>query len=106
MAEADLARLHGAYRDPEHEAERAEQRAKAAFSRGDRVRLRPRKGGDILDLALAGEAATVVGVEEDFDGRLHYMVTVDADPGADLGLSGQPGHRFFFSEAELERSEP
>jgi hydrogenase maturation protease len=67
------------------------------------VRLRPKPGGDVFDLALAGERATIASVEEDFEGRVHYAVTVDADPGRDLGASGMPGHRFFFSAEELER---
>jgi hypothetical protein len=72
------------------------------YAPGDRVVLRPAPGGDVLDLALVGEAATVLGIEEDVEGRVYYTVTVDADPGRDLGALGQPGHRFFFTEAELE----
>lgn len=30
---------------------------------GHRVRLRPRKGGDVFDMALAGKAATVEAIE-------------------------------------------
>ena len=38
-----------------------------------------------------------------FSGRRRFCtVTVDADPGRDLGLLGQPGHRFFFELDELE----
>jgi hypothetical protein len=33
---------------------------------GDRVRLRPRSGGDILDLALKEQSATVEGIEQDY----------------------------------------
>jgi hypothetical protein len=69
---------------------------------GDRVRLRPRGGADILDLVLAGKAATVVAIEQDFEGRVYLAVVVDEDPGKDLGLLRQPGHRFFFSPAEVE----
>ena len=69
---------------------------------GDRVRLRPRGRADILDLALAGMAATVESVEQDFDGRIYLAVTVDDDPGKDLGQLRQPGHRFFFSPEEVE----
>jgi hypothetical protein len=29
-------------------------------------------------------------------------VTVDDDPGQDLGRAGQPGHRFFFRTEEVE----
>ena len=69
---------------------------------GDRVRLRPRGRADILDLALAGMTATVESVEQDFDGRVYLAVTVDDDPGRDLGRLRQPGHRFFFAPEEVE----
>lgn len=74
-----------------------------AFAPGDAVRLVPKRGGDALDFVLSGERATVASVEEDFEGRVHYAVTVDADPGRDLGAAGMPGHRFFFCAEELER---
>jgi hypothetical protein len=66
------------------------------------VRLRPRKGGDIIDLALAGKLATVESVEQDYDGRVHLAVVLDEDPGRELGLMRQPGHRFFFGADEVE----
>jgi hydrogenase maturation protease len=69
---------------------------------GDRVRLRPRKGGDVLDIALAGQAATVEALEQDYEGKQHVCVVLDDDPGRDLGLLRQPGHRFFFSPEEIE----
>jgi hypothetical protein len=69
---------------------------------GDRVRLRPRGRADILDLALAGRAATVEAIEQDFEGRVYLAVTVDDDPGRDLGALRQPGHRFFFQPDEVE----
>jgi hypothetical protein len=69
---------------------------------GDRVRLRPRGRADILDLALAGKTATVQAIEQDYDGRAYLAVTVDEDPGKDLGALRQPGHRFFFSPEEVE----
>jgi hypothetical protein len=75
-----------------------------AFAPGDPVVLRPARGGEALDIVLSGQPATVVGVEEDVEGRVYYTVTVDADPGRDLGALGQPGHRFFFTEGELERA--
>jgi hydrogenase maturation protease len=69
---------------------------------GDRVRLRPRSGGDILDLALKGQSATVEGIEQDYEGKCHVCVVLDDDPGRDLGMMRQPGHRFFFDPAEIE----
>jgi hypothetical protein len=69
---------------------------------GDRVRLRPAGRADIMDLALAGRAATVEAIEQDFEGRVFLAVTVDDDPGKDLGALRQPGHRFFFRPDEVD----
>lgn len=69
---------------------------------GDRVRLKPRKGGDIMDLALAGQIATIEAIEQDYEGKQHVCVVLDADPGRDLGMLRQPGHRFFFEPSEVE----
>jgi hypothetical protein len=69
---------------------------------GGRVRLRPRGGADIFDLALAGKDATVTAIEQDYDGRVYVSVIVDDDPGKDLGALRQPGHQFFFRPEEVE----
>jgi hypothetical protein len=73
-----------------------------AITKGSRVRLHPRPGGDILDLALAGKVAYVEAIEQDFEDKVHVAVTVADDPGRDLGDERQPGHRFFFALEELE----
>jgi hydrogenase maturation protease len=73
---------------------------------GDRVKLRPRKGGDIFDLALAGQVATIEALEQDYEGKVHVCVVVDDDPGRDLGMMRQPGHRFFFDVDEVELLPP
>lgn len=65
---------------------------------GTRVKLRPRPGGDMLDLVLAGKTAVVDVVERDMEGRVHVGVRVDDDPGRDLG---ERGHRFFFAPEEV-----
>jgi hydrogenase maturation protease len=70
--------------------------------KGDRVRLRPRAGGDIFDLALAGQTAIIETIEQDYEGKLHLAVVLEDDPGKDLGMLRQPGHRFFFSIEEVE----
>jgi hydrogenase maturation protease len=70
--------------------------------RGDRVRLRPRSGGDVFDLALEGKIAAVESIEQDYEGKLHVCVVVEDDPGRDIGLMRQPGHRFFFAPSEVE----
>ena len=69
---------------------------------GDRVRLRPAGRADIFDIALAGKIATIASIEQDFENRIHLAVTVDDDPGRDLGMEGKPGHRFFFALDEVE----
>jgi hypothetical protein len=89
-------RLHGRLRRPAVEREQA-------IVVGERVRLRPKARADIFDLALSGRRATVRSVERDFEDRVHLSVTVDDDPGADLGVAGWPGHRFFFFLDEVER---
>ena len=73
---------------------------------GDRVRLHPRQGGDVLDIALAGQTALVEAIEQDYEGKVHVCVVLDDDPGRDLGLLRQPGHRFFFEAEELEPLPP
>ncbi len=69
---------------------------------GARVRLHPRQGGDIMDAALAGKIAIVEAFEQDYEGGVQAAVVIEDDPGRDLGMLRQPGHRFFFSLEEIE----
>lgn len=69
---------------------------------GSRVRLHPRQGGDVMDIALAGQIATIESIEQDYEGKNHVCVVLDQDPGRDMGLLRQPGHRFFFDAEEVE----
>ena len=69
---------------------------------GSRVRLQPRSGGDVLDIALSGKTALVESIEQDYEGKFHICVVVDEDPGRDIGIMRQPGHRFFFDPEEVE----
>jgi hypothetical protein len=69
---------------------------------GDRVRLWPQKKADIIDLVLEGQVAEIESIEVDYDDRVHLAVVLDDDPGRDLGMLRQPGHRFFFSPEEVE----
>jgi hydrogenase maturation protease len=73
---------------------------------GSRVRLQPRAGGDVFDLALAGRAAVIEAIEQDLEGEVTLAVVVEDDPGRDLGFARQPGHRFFFSLEEIEPLDP
>ena len=86
-----LLKLHGTMRD-----------VRTALKPGDRVRLRPAPGGDVFDVVLAGRIAIVESIEQDFDNRTHVAVVIEDDPGKDLGLMRQSGHRFFFSADEVE----
>ena len=73
---------------------------------GSRVRLRPRNGGDVMDIALTGQIATIECLEQDYEGKSHVCVVLDEDPGRDMGLLRQPGHRFFFDAEEIEPLSP
>ncbi len=72
------------------------------IGRGSRVVLRPRAGGDIMDVALNGKVAIVERVEEDFEGHVHLAVVIEDDPGRDMGEARLPGHRFFFVPEDVE----
>lgn len=70
--------------------------------KGDRVRIRPKGRADVMDLALAGKAAIIEAVEQDAENRVHLALVLDDDPGKDLGMMRQPGHRFFYTPDEVE----
>jgi hydrogenase maturation protease len=70
--------------------------------RRSRVRLNPRPGGDIWDVVLRGMVGIVEGIEQDVEGNVQLTVTIEDDPGRDLGDRKQPGHRFFFTPEEIE----
>ena len=72
------------------------------FKVGDRVRLQPRRGGDIMDVALAGRIGIIESIEQDYEGEVQVAIVMNDDPGKDLGFLRQPGHRFFFKAAEIE----
>jgi hydrogenase maturation protease len=55
-----------------------------------------------MDVVLAGRTAVIEGIDQDLDGNLQLAVTVEDDPGRDLGERRQLGHRFFFSPEEVE----
>ena len=72
------------------------------LKKGSRVLLWPRPGGDIMDIALKGKTAFVESIEQDYEDRIHLAVTLEDDPGRDLGGDRILGHRFFFSPEEVE----
>lgn len=69
---------------------------------GDRVRIRPKTRADVMDMALDGKVAIIEAVEEDAEARVHLALVVQDDPGKDLGMMRQPGHRFFYTLDEVE----
>ncbi len=71
------------------------------LKKGSRVLLWPRAGGDIMDIVLAGKAAFIEGIEQDYEDRIYIAVTLEDDPGRDLGGDRILGHRFFFSPEEV-----
>jgi hypothetical protein len=112
LARDELMALHGTLREvePIHRDARSTDSPprKSIFAHGvelkagDSVRLHPLGRADAMDILLEGKTATIISIEEDFENRIHVSVTIDDDPGKDLGLSGQPGHRFFFGVEEIE----
>jgi len=74
----------------------------AVFRPGDRVRLRPARAADAFDLLLAGRIATIESIEQDYENRVYLAVTVDDDPGRDLGMERKIAHRFFYAPDEVE----
>ena len=71
------------------------------LKKGSRVLLQPRPGGDVMDIALAGKVAYIEGIEQDYEDRIYIAVTLEDDPGRDLGGERILGHRFFFSPEEV-----
>jgi hypothetical protein len=69
---------------------------------GDRVRLWPQKKADILDMEMEGKVAVIEAIEQDFEDNVQFAVVLEDDPGRDMGMLRQTGHRFFFSPEEVE----
>ena len=108
MTPDDLAALHGAMRSADFFNPAGTPRPEDAFvmvggrrvAKGSRVRLRPARRADAMDMFLKDQSATVAGVYCDVDERVHVAVTVDADPAASLHESF--GRFFYFDPAEIE----
>src|SRR5262249_48569580 len=69
---------------------------------GDRVRIRPKRRADVMDIALEGKVAIIEAVEEDVDNNVHFALILEDDPGRDIGLMRHVGHRFFYAADEIE----
>lgn len=108
LTPAELGRMHGTLRRPGsldgapvRDLDGAPLRD-AGPKVGDQVRLHPKRRADIMDVVLKGKVAVIEAVERDFEDRVHVAVTLLDDPGRDLGMDRMPGHRFFFSQDEIE----
>jgi hydrogenase maturation protease len=88
--------------DLEGRAPRTVEVAGVHIGRGSLVRLSPRARGDVWDAALAGKAAIVESIQQDLEGAIQLAVVLEDDPGRELGVKRQPGHRFFFAPDEVE----
>jgi hydrogenase maturation protease len=73
---------------------------------GDAVIIRPKSRADVMDVALAGRRAVIEAIEQDAEGGIHLALVVEDDPGRDLGMLRQPGHRFFYGIDEVELPDP
>ena len=69
---------------------------------GDRVRISPQGRADVMDLALQGKIALIESIEQDAENRVYLALVLEEDPGKDLGMLRQPGHRFFYGLNEVE----
>jgi len=69
---------------------------------GDVVRVRPKSRADAMDMAIAGKLAVIESIEQDAENKTHLALVLEDDPGRDLGMLRQPGHRFFYGADEVE----
>lgn len=111
LGQEQLASLHGTIRNlqpwtpDESESESKLKQVQVdgiLVQPGDRVRLHPQRRADVMDLALDGKTATIQTIEQNFEEEIYVTVTIDDDPGSDIGEAGKIGHRFFFGLEEIE----
>jgi hypothetical protein len=104
-------KMHGTLREVRKTNEElfnpAQRRESAAvdgvtLKAGDRVRIRPKRRADVMDIALEGKIAIIESVEEDVDKNVHFAVVLEDDPGRDIGMMRHIGHRFFYAADEVE----
>jgi hypothetical protein len=104
-------KMHGTLREVRKTNEEffnpVQRRASAAvdgvtLKAGDRVRIRPKRRADVMDIALEGKIAIIEAVEEDVDKNVHFALVLEDDPGRDIGLMRHVGHRFFYAADEVE----
>lgn len=69
---------------------------------GDRIRIKPKGRADAMDMMLEGKIGLIEAIERDAEARVHLAIVLEEDPGRDLGMMRQPGHRFFYGLDEVE----
>jgi hydrogenase maturation protease len=106
-----LLQMHGTMRDLRQASEdffnpKGQRRAVIVngveLKAGDRVRIHPKKRADVFDIALSGKIAIIEAIEEDVQNEVHLALVLEDDPGRELGMARQPGHRFFYGVDEIE----
>jgi hypothetical protein len=106
VSETSIVKVDGAFEPWDPFAEKPAVESMPVFGvevrKGDRVRLWPQKKADIMDSVMEGRVAVVEAIERDLEGNAQFAVVLEDDPGRDLGLLRQVGHRFFFSPEEVE----
>ena len=102
--ESDLLKMHGAMRDVRMSGEDFFNPATRVQSytvqgvelkAGDRVRIRPKKRADVMDIALAGKIAIIEALEQDVENEVHFALVLEDDPGRELGLDATTGSSLF-----------
>lgn len=111
MQPEEFLKMHGTLREVRKTDEEffnpAQQRERVVvdgvtLKAGDRVRIRPKRRADVMDIALEGKIAIIEAVEEDMEKNVHFAVVLEDDPGRHLGMMRYIGHRFFYSADEVE----
>jgi hydrogenase maturation protease len=69
---------------------------------GSRVRIHPKKRADAFDMIIAGKIGIIEAIEQDAEDSIHLALVLEDDPGKDLGMARQSGHRFFYGLDEVE----
>jgi hypothetical protein len=111
LPEADFWKMHGTIRGNKFSSEdffNPNTRLESVTVKGTnltvghRVRIRPQGRADVMDLALEGKIALIESIEQDAENRIYLALVLEEDPGKDLGMLRQPGHRFFYGSNEVE----
>ncbi|PZR73878.1 MAG: hypothetical protein DLM52_10315, partial [Chthoniobacterales bacterium] len=102
LSQDHLLQMHGTMRERQESNEQffnpGERRQTVTVSGvelkvGDRVRIQPKRRADAFDLILKGKIAIIEAIEEDVQNEVHLALVLEDDPGRELGMARQPGHR-------------